>query len=61
MKHAFFEIAGSLSALFQNTHLNINFDGWPAAVAVIAISLTSVATFALKMLRPKATDVVLET
>ena len=54
MKNTIFEFAGSLPALIQNTHLNINLDGWPAAVAVISISLSGVTAYAIKVLSPEA-------
>lgn len=54
MKNTFLEFAGSLPALIQNTHLNVSLDGWPAAVAVIAISLSGVVAYAIKVLSPEA-------
>ena len=54
MKNTFLEFAGSLPALIQNTHLNVSLDGWPAAVAVIAISLSGVVVYAIKVLSSEA-------
>ena len=50
MKNNLLELAGSLPALLQNTHLNVNLQGWPAAVAVIAISISGVTAYAIKVL-----------
>ncbi len=61
MKNTFLGFAGSLPALIQNTHLNVSLDGWPAAVAVIAISLSSVAAYAIKALNPEAVEAKTET
>ena len=54
MKNNLFELVGSLPALLQNTHLNVNLQGWPAAVAVIAVSLSGVTAYAIKVLSPDA-------
>ena len=56
MKNNIFELVGNLPALLQNTHLNINLQGWPAAVAVIAVSLSGVTAYAIKVLSPDAED-----
>ena len=61
MKNTFLEFAGSLPALIQNTHLNVNLNGWPAAVAVIAISLSGVTVYAIKTLCPEAVEATAET
>ena len=54
MKNNLIELVGSLPALLQNTHLNVSLQGWPAAVAVIAISLSGVTAYAIKVLSPEA-------
>ena len=54
MKNNLLELVGSLPALLQNTHLNVNLQGWPAAVAVIAVSLSGVVAYAIKVPRSDA-------
>ena len=53
MKNNIIKFVGNLPALIQNTHLNVNLQGWPAAVAVIAISLSGVTAYAIKVLNPE--------
>ncbi len=52
MKNTILELIGSVPALLQNTHLNIDLQGWPAAVAVIAISISGVKIYALRVSNP---------
>ncbi len=56
MKNNIFELVGSLPTLLQNTHLNVNLQGWPAAVAVIAVSFSGVTAYAIKVFAPNAED-----
>ena len=50
MKHFFLELAENLPALLQNSHLSFSLEGWPAAVAVVAIALSSTTVHLVKVL-----------
>jgi len=48
MKGTLIELAGNIPAIVKNTHLTVNLQGWPAAVAVIALCTGSVVVYAIK-------------
>lgn len=48
MKNNIIGLANSLPTLIQNTHLNVNLQGWPAAAAVIAICSAGVTVYFIK-------------
>ena len=52
MKNNFIDLVANLPVLLQNTHLNVNLQGWPAAVAVLAVSFSGVTAYAIKVLSP---------
>ena len=60
MKNTFLELTESLPVLLQNTHLNVSLKGWPAAVAVIAMSLSGVSAYAIKVMSPKPAVIISE-
>ncbi|NLV35009.1 MAG: hypothetical protein GXY21_10815 [Clostridiaceae bacterium] len=53
MKNNLMGLASSLPSLVQNTHLNISLQGWPAAVAVIAICGAGVTAYFIKASHPE--------
>lgn len=48
MKSSITDILESIPSLMQHTSLNVNLQGWPAAVAVIAIGISSVSICAIQ-------------
>ncbi len=56
MKNTFFELAKNLPVLLQNTHLNISLQGWPAAVAVVVVSLAGLTAYSLTVLNPETVE-----
>ena len=52
MENKIIQMADSIPALIKNTHLNVNLQGWPAAVTAIAICCAGVAVYAIKATTP---------
>ncbi|MCP1110921.1 hypothetical protein [Ohessyouella blattaphilus] len=49
MKKEFIELVENIPTLLRNTQFNISLDGWPAAVATLALCSSGVAIYALKL------------
>ena len=56
MKNTLIEVGGSIPALIKNTHLTVNLQGWPAAVAVIALCTGGVAIYAIQASASQSTS-----
>ena len=50
MKKNYIEISECIPALIKNTHLTVNLQGWPAAVALVALCSSGVVIYSLKVL-----------
>lgn len=61
MKNIIIELAGNFPVLLQNTHLDINLQGWPAAVAVLAISISGVSAYAIRVMAPDSVRTISNT
>ncbi|KAF5032966.1 hypothetical protein DSECCO2_611660 [anaerobic digester metagenome] len=53
MKNNLMGLGSSLPSLVQNTRLNISLQGWPAAVAIIAICGAGVTIYFVKASHPE--------
>lgn len=53
MKNNLIGLANNLPTLMQNSRLNLNLEGWPAAVAVIAICGAGVTVCFIKASHPE--------
>lgn len=56
MENKLIQIADSIPAILKNTHLNVNLQGWPAAITAISFFGSCVAIYALKVTHPDQTD-----
>ena len=52
MENKIIEVVDAFPSLIKNTHLNVNLQGWPAAVTAIAICCAGVAVYAIKVPAP---------
>ena len=50
MENKLIEVVDTFPTLIKNTHLNVNLQGWPAAVTAIAICCAGVRSTQLKPL-----------
>ena len=48
MENKIIQMADSIPALIKNTHLNVNLQGWPAAITAVALFGSCVAIYAIK-------------
>ena len=49
MENKIIQMADSIPALIKNTHLNVNLQGWPAAITAVALFGSCVAIYAIKV------------
>ena len=52
MENKLIEVVDTFPTLIKNTHLNVNLQGWPAAVTAIALCCAGVAVYAIKATTP---------
>ena len=52
MENSLITAIESLSAIVKNTRLSLSLEGWPATVTVIAVCVSGVALYALKVTHP---------
>ena len=52
MENKIIQMADSIPAILKNTHLNVNLQGWPAALTAITFFGSCVAIYALKVTHP---------
>ena len=52
MENKIIQMADSIPALIKNTHLNVNLQGWPAAITAVALFGSCVAIYAIKVTHP---------
>lgn len=55
MENKLIQMADSIPAILKNTHLNVNLQGWPAAITAISFFGSCVAIYALKVTHPDQT------
>ena len=52
MENKLIEVVDAFPNIIKNTHLNVNLQGWPAAVTAIALCCARVAAYAIKATTP---------
>lgn len=53
MENKIIQMADSIPAILKNTHLNVNLQGWPAAITAVALFGSCVAIYAIKITHPE--------
>lgn len=53
MENKIVQMADSIPAILKNTHLNVNLQGWPAAITAVALFGSYVAIYAIKITHPE--------
>ena len=53
MENKIIQMADSIPAILKNTHLNVNLQGWPAAITAAALFGSCVAIYAIKITHPE--------
>lgn len=48
MENKIIQMADSIPAIIKNTHLNVNLQGWPAAITAVTFFCSCVAIYAIK-------------
>ncbi len=49
MENKLIQMADSFPALIKNTNLNVSLQGWPAAVTAVALFISCVAIYAIRV------------
>ena len=52
MENKLIEVVDTFPTLIKNTHLNVNLQGWPAAITAVALFGSCVAIYAIKVSHP---------
>ena len=52
MENKLIPMADSIPSLIKNTHVNVNLQGWPAAISAVALFVSCVVMYALKVTHP---------
>ena len=55
MENKIIQMADSVPAILKNTHLNVNLQGWPAAITDVALFGACVVIYAIKITHPEPT------
>lgn len=53
MENKIIQMTDSIPTLIKNTHLNVNLQGWPAAITAVALFGSCVALYAIKITHPE--------
>ena len=53
MENKIIQMADCIPAILKNTTLNVNLQGWPAAVSAVALFGSCVAIYAIKVTHPE--------
>lgn len=53
MENKIIQMAECIPAILKNTHLNVNLQGWPAAITSVALFGSCVAIYAIKVTHPE--------
>lgn len=54
MENKIIQMTDSIPAIIKNTHLNVNLQGWPAAITAVALFGSCVAIYAIKVTHPES-------